>query len=587
MMLPKLCGTDVELGNFVLGLERPDGTGAIASRALLRKIDGYPRTSALAPPARSWPATTSPYGGTSRADGGHADARYDDARYGSGGGRDWLYAAPPPPAWNHPYSAAALPPATGCWCDPQDWGRKYLVNGGCAYIDLDHLELASPETLSAFDQVACVHAMLRVAQAALAAANAEQPRGRKVLALVNNSDGRGNSYGSHVNFLVTRETWDNIFCRRLQLQLALAAFQASSIVFTGQGKVGSENGAPPVPFQISQRADFFETLSGFQTTYRRPIVNSRDEPLCGRSNGSLRGAGTDQMARLHVIFFDSTLCHVSALLKFGTMQIVLAMIEAGRFNASLILDDPLDAVVHWSHDPTLQAKAALADGRRLTAVELQSLFLDEARRFVDSGAAAEVVPRAAEIVALWESVLADLRAGNLDALEGQIDWVLKQSILRRVIAGRPSLTWESPQIKHLDLLYSSLDPGEGLYWACARDGGTQEVVSDAEIERLTTQPPGDTRAWTRGTLLRLAGGDAVESVDWDCIRLRSTAGRRWGALRSVRLDDPLRWTAAEMGPVLETGKTIDSMLDELEARQPGAVDAGAARDAGTSRWHVN
>ena len=122
---------------------------------------------------------------------------------------------------------------------------------------------------------------MRIARAALDSANEKLARGKKIQVLVNNSDGKGNSYGSHLNFLITRRAWDNIFRRKIHYMLYLAAFQASSIVYTGQGKVGSENASPQVSFQISARADFFERLVGAQTTHNRPIVNSRDEALCG------------------------------------------------------------------------------------------------------------------------------------------------------------------------------------------------------------------------------------------------------------------------------------------------------------------
>jgi hypothetical protein len=154
-------------------------------------------------------------------------------------------------------------------------------HGGCVYIDLDHLELCLPEVLSAYDHVACWHAMLRLGQQTVAAANARRPVERRITVLVNNSDGHGQSYGSHLNFLLTRRAWDELVHRKLHHQAYLAAFQVSSIVLTGQGKVGSENGTPGVDYQIAQRADFIETLTGIQTTYRRPLINTRDEALCG------------------------------------------------------------------------------------------------------------------------------------------------------------------------------------------------------------------------------------------------------------------------------------------------------------------
>ena len=130
---------------------------------------------------------------------------------------------------------------------------------------------------------------------------------------MNNSDGQGNSYGSHLNFLISRRTFDNIFWRKAHYLQFLASLQISSILLTGQGKVGSENGRPSTPFQLSQRADFFETLQGMQTTFNRPIVNARDESLCGRQGAYDPTAP----ARLHVIFFDSALAHGSCLFRVG------------------------------------------------------------------------------------------------------------------------------------------------------------------------------------------------------------------------------------------------------------------------------
>src|SRR5438093_2370983 len=243
--IPKVCGSDIELGNFVLVVEDPAIYCAYALRALLKQIEGFASVGSST----------------------------EDSRYGSRAQQD-----------------------------AQDWGRKFLPsNGGCASIDLTHLELCTPEVTSAYDHVACWHAMLRIAQRALARANELQPKDRPIQALVNNCDNAGNSYGAHLNFLVTREMWDNLFIRRMHHMLYLAAYQTSAIVFTGQGKVGSQNGRPPLAYQISQRADFMETLTGAQTTFNRPIVNSRDEALCGVARyGESAPFPVKDYARLHV-----------------------------------------------------------------------------------------------------------------------------------------------------------------------------------------------------------------------------------------------------------------------------------------------
>lgn len=531
--LPKLCGADIELGNFILGLETRRGTGYDASRLLLREIDGLPRVEKFRGGPCDCPACRR-------------------ARTSSGSGE-------PPGAIDLSSNAEGA-------VNLQDWGRKYFAsNGGCAYIDLDHLELCLPEVLSAYDHVACWHAMLRIARAALEAANQKLPERNKIQVLVNNSDGKGNSYGSHLDFLITRQAWDNIFRRKIHYMLYLAAFQASSIVYTGQGKAGSENNAPEISFQLSQRADFFEQLVGAQTTHNRPLVNSRDEPLCGSPRASDGDDAASMMARLHVIFFDNTLCHVASLLKVGVMQIVLSMIEAENVNPELLLDDPVEALMRWSHDPTLQARAMMTSGEELTAIELQLRFLEDAKDFVARGRCDDTVPRASEILALWEDTLLKLQAGDFEQLASRLDWVLKLSILQQVLAERPDLTWESPEIKHLDHLYSSLDPAEGLYWAYERGGFVERVVTDEQIERFTVSPPEDTRAWTRAMLLRWGGPEGVDDVDWDSMRFKTGYERYRTIYRKLELADPLAFTRQASEPIFENATTLDELLDSLGA----------------------
>jgi proteasome accessory factor A len=528
--LPKLCGADIELGNFVLGAPGAD-TGAAASRALLAEIEGLPqsRQNTYAPYLGKW-------------------AAYDCSRSRSDDAGD--YGAPYLSGWSS-----------------QDWGRRYLPsNGGCVYIDLDHLELCIPEVLTAWDHAAAWHAMLRIAREAMDRANAKLPDGRAIQVLVNNSDGQGHSYGSHLNFLLTQRAWDNIFRRKPHYLAWLASFQASSIVCTGQGKVGSENGAPEVPFQISQRADFFETMVGQQTTFERPLVNSREEALCGASAWSRKDPAAP--ARLHVIFFDNTLAHRSCVLKVGTMQLALAMLEAERVNPTLILDDALGAAGEYSRDPTLAARARLASGGEITAVELQFLFLEEARRFAGEGGFDGVVPRAAELLDLWEETLTLLRAGDWMALARKLDWAMKLMVLQRAMGQRPSLTWDSPEIRHLDKIYASLDPS-GLYWAYERSGFAERLVPKERIRHFRSEPPADTRAWARAMLLRRADPEWVDRVDWDTISFRMRNGSYWPTRRSIDMENPLGMTEAELGGVFEENDNFGDLLEAIEAATPG------------------
>jgi proteasome accessory factor A len=408
--------------------------------------------------------------------------------------------------------------------------------------------------------------MLRIMRNALHGANEGRRQNQRIQVLVNNSDGQGNSYGSHVNFMISRHAFDNIFWRKAHYLQFLASFQVSGIVLTGQGKVGSENRQPRTPYQLSQRADFFETLQGIQTTFNRPIVNSRDETLCGRS----RISDPSAPARLHVIFFDSALSHGSCLFRVGPMQLILTLIELSLVNSRLILDDPLAALQSYSCDPTLQARAELISGESLTAVELQSAYLEEVKRHAAQGVFDGIVPRAEEIIALWEDTVSKLAAGDLMAVAPRLDWVMKLLAIERTLEQRPELDWDSAEIKVIDHLYSSLD-NDGLYWAYENSGFAEQLVSPERIVHFTQNPPADTRAWTRAMLLRRAHTDGVEvtSVDWDTMTFKLRGRYAWPSYRTFDLENPLGLTQAETQHMFDNSASFAQLLDGLESLSDG------------------
>jgi hypothetical protein len=541
LRLPKVIGYDGEVGNYISGLDLRDGTGREASRALIREVEGV--TGLATRYFENCPCD--------RCERHRDQERRREERENRGtAGYGYYY-----------QGLSALDNIIGKKNDdPQDHDRRYLAeNGGCIYIDLNHVEVCVPETQSVFDHVACWHASLRILRRAMDAANSLMPDGQKIHVLINNSDGSGNSYGSHTNFLVTRRCWRNIFERKMQYLLYLAAYQVSSMIFTGQGKVGSENRAPGVDFQLSQRADYFEQVVGSQTTFSRPIVNSRDEALCGSYDYQRLQADplAGQRARLHGIFYDSTLCHVSTLLKCGVMQIVLAMIEAEHVNQRLMLDDPLAAVRLWSHDPGLTSRARLFAGGEVTALEMQYHFLEEATQFVAAGGCDGVVPEAERILEVWSETLGLLEARDMPALSRRLDWALKLSVLDGVMTEHPRLDWQSPAIKRLDHLYSSLDAEEGLYWAYERGGQVERVVTEERVRHFETHPPADTRAWSRAALIREIGAHNIEDMDWDKILFVEGADTWSACHRTIDLADPLGPGEGQAGGAAQ----IDSIVD--------------------------
>src|SRR5262249_16232931 len=279
-------------------------------------------------------------------------------------------------------------------------------------------------------------------------------------------------------------------------------------VFTGGGKVGSENGAAPVDYQLSQRADFFEEEVGLETTLKRPIVNTRDEPH----------ADPQLYRRLHVIAGDANLCEVATFLKVGTTAIVLAMIEDDFIDKDFSLAASVPPMPLVAHDPTCRATVELAGGSHLTAVELQWEFLRLARKYADEigleFCGGETV--GAMVLDRWERVLAALET-DPSSLDGQLDWVTKLSLLH-AYATRDGLECGDATVALLDLQYHDVRPERSLYERLVRAGTVERLVEEADVMEAITEPPASTRAYFRGRCLE-RWPDAVIAANWDSLIL--------------------------------------------------------------------
>src|SRR3954453_17603155 len=233
-----------------------------------------------------------------------------------------------------------------------------LPTGPRLYVDHAHPEYSSPEVTSPRDAVLWDKAGEQVMLAAVRRI-ASTPGLPDVNLYKNNTDNKGASYGTHENYLMRRETPFSDVVRHL------TPFFVSRQVVAGAGRVGRGQDGTGVGFQVSQRADFFEVEVGLETTLKRPIINTRDEPH----------ASADRFRRLHVIIGDATMCEVATFLKLGTTDLVLQLIEERGFRKDLSVEQPVSALHEVSHDPGLQYQVTLRDGRRVTAVHLQWLFL--------------------------------------------------------------------------------------------------------------------------------------------------------------------------------------------------------------------
>lgn len=413
-----------------------------------------------------------------------------------------------------------------------------LTNGARLYVDHAHPEYSTPECADAREAALHDTAGEWIMERAAAAANAALPAGRTLFLHKNNSDGKGNSYGAHENYLVPRSVPFG------DLVQHLTAFFVSRQILTGSGKVGSENGRPPVDFQITQRADFFEEEVGLETTLKRPIVNTRDEPH----------ADPAKYRRLHVIIGDATLSEVQTLVKLGSTSLTLGAITAGDIGAPVVLADPVEACWRISHDPTLRTAVRLDDGGTATALDLQWQYLDWATKLRESHGGDDAADQA---LAEWESLLTDLERDPLSTAD-RLDWTAKLRILEGYRA-RDGLSWHDPKLRMLDLQYHDVDRSRSLYGRLVAGGRMRRLFTDAEILRAVAEPPETTRAWFRGMCIA-AYGPAIVAANWDSLIF--DVGQE--SLKRVPMMEPRRGTKDMVADLIERSPSAADLITALE-----------------------
>ncbi len=417
-----------------------------------------------------------------------------------------------------------------------------LTNGARYYVDHAHPEISTPECLTAREALLFDRAAEEIVRASMQAATTLLPDGAEILCHKNNSDGKGNSYGCHENYLIARDT---PFGRLVQ---QITPHFVTRQVAIGAGKVGCELPgvtADDVPFQLSQRADFFEEEVGLETTLKRPIVNTRDEPHCDPT----------KYRRLHVIVGDANMSETATLVKVGATAILLAMIEDDALGDDLALANPVAAIRHVSHDPSLRRTVLLRNGQRATALEIQWQLLERAQKYEKShglDAVGHDVGR--EVLALWDGILAGLER-DPESVAHQVDWVAKRRLVRGY-AERHAAKPNDARLKNLDLQYHDLRADRCL----ALRVGLDTLVEPADVERAMHEPPTTTRAYFRGRCLAKWPDDVV-AANWDSLVF--DVGR--DPLRRVPMMEPLRGTAESVQRLIDESSTPAELLAKLGA----------------------
>ncbi len=434
--------------------------------------------------------------------------------------------------------------ARGCGCDASpsfelESGLVSVVlsNGARFYVDHAHPEYSSPECGSARQAALYDKAGEVVLARAVAAAQELLEPGQRFIIHKNNSDGKGNSYGAHENYLISRSLPFG------QIVQHMTGFFATRQIFTGSGKVGAENGRPDVEYQITQRADFFEEEVGLETTLKRPIINTRDEPH----------ADPSKYRRLHVIIGDANLSEVQTFLKLGATTAMLHAVEAGALPEPLTLADPVGAVWKISHDPSLRTEVEMADGGSITALEAQWRYFEWVSKFMSD---AEIGESFSAVMRVWEEILVDLERDPMSTAD-RLDWAAKL----RVIEGyqeRDGLAWDDAKLRLLDLQYHDVDARRGIYNRLAASGRMQRLFTDEEVARAVHKPPEETRAYFRGECVARFG-EALVAANWDSLVFDVGAE----SLRRVPMMEPMRGTEAHVGTLFDECDSAVELLRRL------------------------
>ncbi|MEX2588356.1 MAG: depupylase/deamidase Dop [Actinomycetota bacterium] len=416
-----------------------------------------------------------------------------------------------------------------------------LENGARYYVDHAHPEYSTPECSNALDLVIHDKAGERILADSMEAAGRSLPPGSRILTYKNNSDGKGNSYGCHENYLMDRATAFG------SIVSMLTPFLVTRQVFTGAGKVGSEgsSASEDVDYQISQRADFFEVEVGLETTFRRPLINTRDEPH----------ADAEKYRRLHVIIGDANMSEISTFLKTGTTALVLSMIEDAFITADLRIEDPVKALKKISQDPTCTAAFELADGRTVTAIDLQWEYLSWAKKYVADQDTADVT---SSVLSRWEQVLTALEQDPM-SLGNQLDWVAKYQTIQDYRQSK-GLKWSDPKLALVDLQYHDIRPDRSIYYRLVDSGQIDLIATEEQVQRAVSYPPSDTRAFFRGSALRKFSSQ-ITAASWDAIIFDIDGD----SLRKVPMLEPLKGTRAGIGALIDESADAAELLERLQS----------------------
>ncbi len=416
-----------------------------------------------------------------------------------------------------------------------------LTNGARFYVDHSHPEYSSPEITNPRDAVLWDRAGMAVMQRA-ATHTSTDGVDLPVLLYKNNTDNKGASYGCHENYLMSRTTPFS------SIVAWLTPFFISRQIFTGAGRLGIGQDPKKMVYQLSQRADFFEAEVGLETTFKRPIINTRDEPH----------SDAERFRRLHVIVGDANMSDTATYLKMGTTSLVISMLESGfLIGKDLTVEEPLRAMYAVSHDVALQKRLTLTGDRHMSAIEIQREFWEMCALYCEAEYGADIDDQTRDLLQQWGSVLDRLDEDPLGCAD-ILDWAAKYRLMQ-AYRTRDNLDWSAPQLQAIDLQYADIRPERGLALRLEQRGQLLRMFSDDEVEHARLFAPRDTRAYFRGECLRRFPNE-IAAASWDSI-VFDLPGQE--SLVRVPTMEPARGTFDHVGPLFDQAESAEELIKLL------------------------
>ena len=316
----------------------------------------------------------------------------------------------------------------------------------------------------------------------------------------------------------------------------LVPFLVSRQLICGAGKV--LHTARGAEYSVSQRAEHIWESVSSATTRSRPIINTRDEPH----------ADPERYRRLHVIVGDSNMSETTTLLKVGSAELVLRLIEAGVPMRDLTLENPIRAIRDMSRDRDRTGHGGAV--QRPSGLGAGSADRSTTRRSASSSAARDWAPRRSTGCSTCGS------GPCARSPRTSSPWSTPRSTGRSSrscwTGTRPStpLGLADPRIAQLDLAYHDIRRGRGLFDLLEARGMAARVTDEPAIFRAKSVPPQTTRAKLRGDFIRAAQeGRNDYTVDWVHLKLNDQAQR------TVLCKDPF----------LATDERVDRLIASMRA----------------------